>query len=193
MGESKIDYRELDQMLRAKKPYSEIAKHFGVTKGRISQAKKEMRNQINKVTILEKAADVVHEHLDIMAQLRKINEDANRMLDLLIRWQEGDSEALRILESQVKTVTFGKNGETIDIQEVKMKDPRELALKCMAEIRNQLKLQLDMYEAYLEFNDRKRFQEEVLRILDEFEPGVKQRAINRLKDRALLRGAVSFN
>ncbi len=193
MGGTKIDYRELDQMLRAKKPYSEIAKHFGVTKGRISQAKKEMRNQINKVTTLEKAADVVHEHLDIMAQLRKVNEDANRMLDLLIRWQEGDPEALRILESQVKTVTFGKNGETIDIQEVKMKDPRELALKCMAEIRNQLKLQMDMYEAYLEFNDRKRFQEEVLRILDEFEPGVKQRAINRLKDRALLRGAVSFN
>ena len=193
MGQSKIDYRELDQMLRAKKPYSEIAKHFGVTKGRISQAKKEMRNQINKVTTLKKAADVVHDHWDIMAQLRKINEDANRMLDLLIRWQEGDPEALRILESQVKTVTFGKNGETINIQEVKMKDPRELALKCMAEIRNQLKLQLDMYEAYLEFNDRKKFQEEVLRILDEFEPGVKKRAINRLKDRALLRGAVSFN
>ena len=193
MGESKIDYRELDQMLREKKPYSEIAKHFGVTKGRISQAKKEMRNQINKVTTLEKAADVVHEHLDIMSQLKKINGDANRMLNLLIRWQEGDPEALRILESQVKTVTFGKNGETINIQEVKMKDPRELALKCMAEIRNQLKLQLDMYEAYLEFNDRKKFQEEVLRILDEFEPGVKKRAINRLKDRALLRGAVSFN
>ena len=193
MSGTKIDYRELDQMLRAKKPYSEIAKRFGVTKGRISQAKKELRNQINKVTTLEKAADVVHEHLDIMAQLRKINQDANRMLDLLIRWQEGDPKALRILESQVKTVTFGKNDETIDIQTVKMKDPRELALKCMAEIRNQLKLQLDMYEAYLEFNDRKGFQEEVLRILDEFEPGVKQRAINRLKDRALLRGAVSFN
>ena len=193
MGGTKIDYRELDQMLRAKKPYSEIAKHFGVTKGRISQAKKEMRNNINKVTVMEKAAEVVHEHLDIMAQLRKINEDANRMLDLLIRWQEGDAEALRVLESQIKTVKFGKDGEEIGVQEVRMKDPRELSLKCMAEIRNQLKLQLDMYESYLEFNDRKRFQEEVLRILDEFEPGVKQRAINRLKDRALLRGAVIVN
>jgi hypothetical protein len=193
MGQSKIDYRELDQMLRAGKPYSKIAKHFGVSKGRISQAKKEMRNNINKVTVMEKAADVVHEHLDIMSQLRKVNEGANRMLDLLIRWQEGDSEALRVLESQIKTVKFGKNGEEIGVQEVKMKDPRELALKCMAEIRNQLKLQLDMYESYLEFNDRKRFQAEVLRILDEFEPGVKQRAINRLKDRALLRGAVIVN
>ena len=193
MGQSKIDYRELDQMLRAGKPYSKIAKHFGVSKGRISQAKKEMRNNINKVTVMEKAADVVHEHLDIMSQLRKVNEGANRMLDLLIRWQEGDPEALRVLESQVKTVKFGKNGEEIAVQEFKMKDPRELALKCMAEIRNQLKLQLDMYESYLEFNDRKRFQAEVLRILDEFEPGVKQRAINRLKDRALLRGAVIVN
>ena len=193
MGGTKIDYRELDQMLRAKKPYSEIAKHFGVTKGRISQAKKEMRNNINKVTVMEKAAEVVHEHLDIMAQLRKINEDANRMLDLLIRWQEGDAGALRVLESQIKTVKFGKDGEKIGVQEVRMKDPRELSLKCMAEIRNQLKLQLDMYESYLEFNDRKRFQEEVFRILDEFEPGVKQRAINRLKDRALLRGAVIVN
>ena len=55
MGQSKIDYRELDQMLRAGKPYSKIAKHFGVSKGRISQAKKEMRNNINKVTVMEKA------------------------------------------------------------------------------------------------------------------------------------------
>jgi transcriptional regulator with XRE-family HTH domain len=190
---TRIDYRELDQMLRAKKPYSQIAKRFGVTKGRISQAKREMRNQINKVTTLEKASEVVHEHLDIMSQLRHINGDATRMLDLLIRWQEGDPEALRVLESQVKTVKFGKDGEEISALEVKMKDPRELALKCMAEIRNQIKLQFDMYDAYLEFNDRKKFQLEVLGILDEFEPGVKQRAINRLKDRALLRGAVCFD
>jgi hypothetical protein len=180
-------------MLRVKMPYGQIAKHFGVSKGRISQAKREMRNQINKVTTLEKAAEVVHEHLDIMSQLRKINEDANRMLDLLIRWQEGDPEALRVLESQVKTVKFGKDGQEINVSEIRMKDPRELALKCMSEIRCQLTLQMNMYEAYLEFNDRKKFQLEVLRILDEFEPGVKQRAIDRLKDRALLRGAVCFD
>jgi DNA-binding transcriptional regulator GbsR (MarR family) len=193
MVQTKIDYRELDQMLKAGKPYSEIAKRFGVTKGRISQAKKELRNQINKVTTLEKAGEIVGEHLDVMAQLRKINLDANALLDLLMAWQSGDSEALRVLENQVKTVTFGKGGETLDITEVKMKDPRELSLKCMSEIRNQLKLQMEIWQAYLEWNDRKAFQDEVLRILDEFEPGTRQRVINRLKDRAVLRGAVAID
>ena len=193
MAESKIDYRELSRLLREGQTQTNIAKVFNVTPGRISQAKREMRNRVCKVTTLEKAGDIVHDHLDIMAQLRKINLNANTLLDLLMAWQAGDKEAIRVLENQVKTVKFGKGDNVIDITEVKMKDPRELALRCMSEIRNQLKLQMDIWQAYLEWNDRKSFQDEVLKILDEFEPGTRERAIERLKDRALLRGAVNID
>jgi len=193
MAESKIDYRELNRLLREGQTQTSIAKVFNVTPGRISQAKREMRNRVCKVTTLEKAGDVVNDHLDTMAQLRKINTDANTLLDLLMAWQAGDKDAIRVLENQVKTVKFGEGDKAVDVTEVKMKDPRELALKCMSEIRNQLKLQMEIWQAYLEWNDRKSFQDEVLRILDEFEPGTRQRAIERLKDRALLRGAITVD
>jgi len=193
MAESKNDYRELNRLLREGESQNNIAKVFNVTPGRISQAKREMRNRVCKVTTLEKAGDVVNDHLDTMAQLRKINTDANTLLDLLMAWQAGDKDAIRVLENQVKTVKFGEGDKAVDVTEVKMKDPRELALKCMSEIRNQLKLQMEIWQAYLEWNDRKSFQDEVLRILDEFEPGTRQRAVDRLKDRALLRGAVNID
>ena len=193
MAESKIDYRELNRLLREGQTQTSIAKVFNVTPGRISQTKREMRNRVCKVTTLEKAGDVVNDHLDTMAQLRKINTDANTLLDLLMAWQAGDKDAIRVLENQVKTVKFGEGDKAVDVTEVKMKDPRELALKCMSEIRNQLKLQMEIWQAYLEWNDRKSFQDEVLRILDEFESGTRQRAIERLKDRALLRGAVNID
>ncbi len=193
MAQSKIDYQELNRLLREGESQNNIAKVFNVTPGRISQAKREMRNRICKVTTLEKAGDVVNDHLDTMAQLRKINTNANTLLDLLMAWQAGDQEAIRVLENQVKRVKFGKGDEAIDITEIKMKDPRELALKCMAEIRNQLRLQMELWQAYLEWNDRKQFQEEVLQILDEFEPGTRERAVERLKRRALLRGAVNID
>lgn len=193
MAQSKIDFQELNRMLREGHSQNNIAKVFNVTPGRISQAKREMRNRVCKVATLEKAGDVVNDHLDTMAQLRKINMDANTLLDLLMAWQGGDKEAIRVLENQVKTVKFGEGDNAVDVTEIKMKDPRELALKCMAEIRNQLRLQMEVWQAYLEWNDRKSFQDEVLRILDEFEPGTRQRAIDRLKDRALLRGAVNID
>lgn len=193
MAESKIDYRKLNRLLREGETQTKIAKLFNVTPGRISQAKREIRNKVCKVTTLEKAGDIVHDHLDIMAQLRKINLNANTLLDLLMAWQAGDQKAIRVLENQVKTVKFGKGDNVIDITEVKMKDPRELTLRCMSEIRNQLKLQMDIWQAYLEWNDRKSFQDEVLKILDEFEPGTREKAIERLKDRALLRGAVNID
>jgi len=193
MAESKIDYRKLNRLLREGQTQTNIAKLFNVTPGRISQAKREMRNRVCKVTTLEKASDVVNDHLDTMAQLRKINTDANTLLDLLMAWQAGDKEAIRVLENQVKTVKFGKDNNAVDVTEIKMKDPRELALKCMSEIRNQLRLQMEIWQAYLEWNDRKQFQEEVLQILDEFEPNTRERAIERLKHRALLRGAVNID
>ncbi len=168
MGESKIDYFELDKMPRAKKPYSEIAKHFGVTKGRISQAKKEMRNQINKVTTLEKAAEVVHEHLDMAAQLRKTNSVINEQLD----------------------------NARVDIEGEKGKDRREtqrVIIGLSAEIRKQLDTPLRIFEAWQDSTLNADFQLEVFSILDQLQPGVRDEAIRRLKEKRALRGLVQFN
>jgi hypothetical protein len=52
-----------------------------------------------------------------------------------MRWNRGDDDALQILESQVRKVRIGKGENTEEITEYRFKDPRELALKTMQEIK----------------------------------------------------------
>jgi hypothetical protein len=82
MGIPKIDIRKLDQMLRAGKSQIEIAKYFSVTPGAVSQAKRQLKNNIVRTVALEKANEVVESHLDMMGQLRKINSAINDELDI---------------------------------------------------------------------------------------------------------------
>ena len=57
-----------------------------------------------KNVALESAHKVVEKNLNTLDQLQKINTYANELLDLLMRWNKGDAEALQILESQVRKV-----------------------------------------------------------------------------------------
>jgi len=102
MPKPKIDRVKLNQMLRAGKSPKEVAEHFGVSQAAICKARKGLNVAVVKNVVLESAHKVVAEHLDTIGQLRKINQNANEPLDLLMRWNRGDSEALQILESQVR-------------------------------------------------------------------------------------------
>ena len=97
MPKPKIDRVKLSQMLRDGKPQSKIAQYFGVTEGAISKAKKELNIAVVKNVVLESAHKVVDKHLDTIGQLQKINENANELFDLLMKWNRGDEEALQIL------------------------------------------------------------------------------------------------
>ena len=191
MPKPKIDRVKLNQMLKSGKPQKEIAQVFGVTAGAISKAKKELNISVVKSVALENAHRVVGKNLDAVEQLQKINADANEILDLLMRWNRGDEAALQILESQVRYVKI--NGQEEPIKKVKMKDPRELALKAMAEIRNQLKLQLDIFQCLYDMRAVQEFQQEVLTAIAEAEPNVRDRIIQRLNEKRAIRRAVSIN
>jgi hypothetical protein len=52
--------------------------------------------------------------------------------------------ALQILENQVRKIRIGKGENVQWITEFKFKDPREIALRAMQEIREELKLQMEM-------------------------------------------------
>lgn len=133
----------------------------------------------------------MEQKLDAIGQLQKINEYANEMLDLLMAWTRGDGDALQVLESQVKRIRIG-NDEEVDIQEVKFKDPRELALKAMAEIRGQLKLQLEMFQALFSLQAAEEFQSTVLQVIGEVDPDVRSEIIHRLNKQRAIRSAVQF-
>ena len=177
MPKPKIDRVKLNQMLRSGKRPKEIAQLFGVSEAAISKARKELNVAVVKNVALESAHRVVDKHLNTVDQLRKINEDANEILDLLMRWSRGDEEALKSLDKQGQA----------------KRDPRELALKAMQEIRGQLSLQLDIFRTLYDVQAIAEFQREVLNAIGEVSPDVRDRIIQRLKESRALRGAVSIH
>ena len=191
MPKPKIDRVKLDQMLGEGKPQREIAQYFGVTDGAISKAKNELKVAVVKNVALESAHKVVDKHLDTIGQLQKINENANELLDLLMRWSRGDEEVLQILEGQVRKVKV--RGAEQEVTEYKFRDPRELALKAMQEIRGQLNLQLDIFRTLYDVQAVAEFQKEVLTTIGEVSPDVRDRIIQRLKESRALRQSVSIN
>ena len=84
-------------------------------------------------------------------------------------------------------------GEEEFVKEYKMKDPRELALKAMAEIRGQLKLQLEIFQALFDLNAAQEFQNEVLEAIGEASSETRDAIINRLNQRRAIRSVVRFN
>jgi len=166
----KIDYLQLDQLVRQGKRTGEIAKFFGVTSGAVSQAKHRLKNMVVKTMALEKGAQVVQEHLDVMAQLRKINRAINEELD----------------RAKVR----------IDIAETEGKDTnriQETVAKLSSEIRQQLLLQLQIVEMWFDAKRYAEFQSDVLEVLESMGPGAQNEAIRRLKQKQLLRGLVSID
>lgn len=190
MGQQKIDRRQLYQMLRRGKTVQECAEHFGVHKSSISMAKKELNVSVVKNAALDNAHRIVDKNLNTVDQLQKINDHANTLLDLLMRWNQGDGEALQVLESQMKNKKVKIGDEEIEIPELRMKDPRELALKAMAEIRGQLKLQLEIFQALYDFKAVEEFQKEVLEAIGEVDQDVRNRIIDRLNQRRAIRTAI---
>jgi hypothetical protein len=180
-------------MLTAGKSVKECAKYFSVTPSAVSQAKKNLNVNVVKNVALENAHRVVDKNLNTIDQLQKINDYANELLDLLMRWQRGDEEALQILESQTRMVNVGSRKEPEFVKEYKFKDPRELALKAMQEIRGQLKLQLEIFQTLYDMKAVQEFQQEVLTTIGEVDPNVRNEIVNKLNQRRALRATIKFN
>jgi predicted transcriptional regulator len=194
MGNPKIKDRELLKLIdKEKKSQSEAARIIGVSRQAVSKRLKELRGNTTKVVATKKVEQVVDRKIDAMEQINQINVYANEILDLLMRWNRGDDEALQVLESQVKTKRVRVGKEKLDVKEFKFKDPRELALKAMAEIRGQLKLQMEIFQALYDLSAVQEFQSVVLETIAEVEPSVRTKIIRRLNEKRTLRSAVRFS
>ncbi len=173
-------------MLRSGMSRSQAARELGVTPSAITQAAQELDIHITKSVQMAHANEIVAETLDTIGQLHKINENANYLLDLCMLWAQGDKEALKKIRQQHKEGAVGLKGVT----GLSFKDPKELAVKIMAEIRSQLKLQLDLFQSLYNFREVEAFQREVLEAIGEENVETRRRIIERLKQRRALRSAV---
>jgi AcrR family transcriptional regulator len=192
MSENKVSNIELEQLVRNGFGVSDIARKVGVSKGTVSKRLKALNVAINQNVTLHHAGEIVEKKLDAIAQLQKINDYANELLDLLMRWNRGDDEALQILESQVRKVKIGRGKDAEEVTEFRFKDPRELALKAMAEIRGQLNLQLEIFRALYDMAAVAEFQKEVLTAIGEASPDVRERIIHNLQKARAIRSTLEF-
>jgi predicted transcriptional regulator len=194
MGNPKInDHRLLRLIDKENKSQSEAARVLGVSRQAVSQRLQEIRGKTTKVVVAKKVEEVVDRKIDAIEQLQKINAYANELLDLLMRWNRGDDEALQVLESQVTTKRVRVGHQEELVKELKLKDPRELALKAMAEIRGQLKLQLEIFQALFSLQAAEEFQNVVLETIAEVEPNVRNEIIRRINAKRSVRSAVRFS
>ncbi len=188
---SRIDDKLLLQLVRNGGTVSGIARKLGVAKGTVSTRLKALKVAINRNVTIRAAHKIVDREINALDQLQKINQDANELLDLLMRWNRGDEEALRVLESQVRKIKV--RGREEEITQYRGKDPRELALKAMQEIREQLKLQYDIFRTFYDMQAVQEFQTEVLEMIGSVSPEAREGIIRRLTERNALRSAVDFN
>ena len=189
---NKISKEALQKCLESGLGVSETARQLGVTKGAISKRAKALRiilkGKTSKDVVLFHAGGIVTREINAVDQLHKINSHANELLDLLMRWNRGDNEALQILESQVRKVRV--RGTDQELTEYRFKDPRELAFRAMAEIREQLRLQFEMMKALYDMENVAAFQDEVLTAIGEVAPDVRKQIIENLRKRGAIRKVI---
>ena len=74
-----------------------------------------------------------------------------------------------------------------------LEEKPDLKLRVMAEIRNQLRLQLDIFQSLYDMKAVEEFQREVLTSIGEVEPDVRKRIIQALNEKRAIRSAVKLN
>lgn len=166
---------------------ADIAREMGVSRAAVSQMLKKMGRSMAVITTMEAAPKIVKKQLSAIDQLQKINDYANELLDLAMRWNRGEDVALQLQESQVRLVKVGSGKEPEWIKEYKFKDPREIALKAMLEIRGQLTLQLEIFKTLYGAEGQQEFQNEVLDVIGEIDPNARREILRRLERLRLLR------
>ena len=189
-----INDRKLVELIDSqKKNQAQAAKALGVSRQAVSKRLQELRGKTTKVVVSKKIEQVVDRKIDAMDQLQKINDDANEILDLLMAWNRGDETALQVLESQVTTKKVRVGDQEEFVKEFKFKDPRDLALKAMGEIRNQLKLQLEIFQTLFSLQAAQEFETTILEVIGEVAPDVRSEIIHRINAKRSVRAAVRFS
>jgi uncharacterized radical SAM superfamily protein len=188
---NRIDDNRLLQLIRNGNTISEAARKIGVDKATVSRRLKALNVAINRNVTIRAAHKIVDREINALDQLQKINRDANELLDLLMRWNRGEDDALQVLESQVRKIKV--RGQEEEITEFRFKDPRELALKAMQEIRGQLKLQLEIFQVLFDMQAVQQFQAEVLEVIGSVSAEARDGIIRRLTERNALRSALDLN
>ncbi len=207
MGTLKFTDIELKQLVRKGLSLRDMARHLGVSKSTVCVRLKALNIVVSRDVAIRSARKIVDREINAIDQLQKINRDANELLDCCMHRHRsnGAGNGFRVTGYGSKTnlrsgagqsdcpvwpsCTRSEQSET----GYKFRDPRELALKVMAEIRGQLKLQVEIFQALFDMKAVEEFQAEVLEIIENVSPEARDAIVRRLAEKNALRSSLDLD
>jgi len=148
--------------------------------------------------------------LDLLGELQRIFEHVNLTLDACDRWLRDPNDPTRYeigpRAEDIQVTYLEDTGDgrparrkarlsellphapgPVLAVEVKHADPRELIIKAADSLKGQLELLGNIAQALYSVQETRAFQDEVLKVLDECEPGLRGRIVTRLRERRQIR------
>jgi len=164
----KVDLKQMEKMLRSGVKNKDVAKHFGVTPGCISQHSKHLKHLVVRSATLERADEVVRTQIDVVEQLNRINYLINDEMEIA-----------------------RKNADDADGDD-RIKHQRVI-IDLSAELRKQMDAQIKIMQLWHDASIVAEFQNEVLDVLDKALPGKRDEIIFGLKQAKAVRSLTDFS
>ena len=178
----KISNLELQRLLEQGFHVSEIARKLKVTPGCISKRLKALKAGVAQNINLHRAGELVEKKVNAIEQLQRINDHANELLD----------RAMQVIRGEVSPDSEAAEPSQ-DTPLPAMEQPQDIALKAMKEIRGQLKLQLEIFQALYDMTAVAEFQKEVLEAIGDVAPEIRTRIIGNLQKRRIIRSTLELD
>jgi DNA-binding transcriptional regulator YiaG len=169
---------------------AEMARRASVSRGCISQRLAKLNLAASRGSLIKHGEALADHRINTLQQLEKVNQAANELLDTMMKFHRGDEGSIQLLEGQLRKFKVGKKGTEKEFEEVKMTDPRMLALKAMQEIREQLSLQNEIFKSIFDVRAAMEFESEVLAAIERVAPDVRSEIVNILQKKHALRSLV---
>lgn len=195
MPERKINDSVMLAMLDKGKKQVQVAEFFGVSPQAISDRVKKLKGGMVKVAVMEKGAEILDKNLNAVEQLQNINKVANQLLDELTGEDQTINRMVGAIEAVLKFKAEPTKENEQQLKQIILQISRDknTAIKACAEIRGQIKLQFEILQGLYNIETVAEFQKEVIQLLKDTDPELRDEFLRRLRQRRGLRNTVSIS
>ena len=181
MSKEKFTNKQLREAVDQGMTMADIARKYNASKTTVSVRIKKLKLKTIQALATHTGIKVINEQMISAQYFRKLKEKTEKLLTSAEDFIYNDSRGLK---KDIDGVS------TIRTQADKAKQ-QEIALKAIAEIRAQAKLELEIFQALYDNNSVKVFQEEVLNVINEVDHSIREEITRRLQRRRALRLVLS--
>jgi len=152
--------------------------------------------KINKVKLSQmlRAGKAQREIAQVFGVTESAISKAKKELNLNVVKNVALENAHRVVDKNLNAIDqLYKINEAANKLLDELEEKPDLKLRAMAEIRNQLRLQLDIFQSLYDMKAVQEFQDEVLTGIGEASPDVRDKIIRSLNEKRAIRSAVKFD